>query len=140
MKRQPITRETKKAVWDKCSGHCWYCGKKVNPFFMHYDHVYPHSKGGDDSINNLVVSCPSCNFSKSDLSITEWRLKIGRNLGLALSKGFIKQLEQNGIDVLDDVYTWEPPVLFYFEKNMPEDKLFGDARNVKFVKFQGWSE
>lgn len=33
---------------------------------MHFDHVIPISKGGKDTLNNLVVACGFCNGSKGD--------------------------------------------------------------------------
>ncbi len=48
---------------------CFYCGASS----QHLDHVVPVSRGGTHSIGNLVQSCASCNLSKSDKFITEWR-------------------------------------------------------------------
>jgi hypothetical protein len=42
---------------------CYWCGKKLNEKY-HYDHYIPLSKGGDNSINNIVISCSFCNHSK----------------------------------------------------------------------------
>ena len=44
---------------------CHYCGKDCTEDF-HWDHFIPISKGGPDAPWNLVVSCPTCNLSKSD--------------------------------------------------------------------------
>lgn len=49
---------------------CFYCGKTGK---MTADHVIPVSRGGAQSIGNLVPACPSCNFSKHNLFITEWK-------------------------------------------------------------------
>lgn len=43
---------------------CFWCRKNMVDF--HVDHVIPLSKGGKDSIGNIVLSCPLCNRSKSD--------------------------------------------------------------------------
>lgn len=42
---------------------CYYCGGCTPE--MHYDHVYPISKGGTDHWFNLVRACEPCNKSKS---------------------------------------------------------------------------
>lgn len=43
---------------------CQYCGTKDGPF--HCDHVYPWSKGGETSVDNLVTACRRCNGRKSN--------------------------------------------------------------------------
>jgi 5-methylcytosine-specific restriction endonuclease McrA len=44
-------------------GHrCRYCGGHATTA----DHVVPRSKGGTDSMHNLVAACRSCNGSKGD--------------------------------------------------------------------------
>lgn len=32
--------------------------------WLQYDHVVPHSRGGDNSLSNLVVTCGPCNFGR----------------------------------------------------------------------------
>ena len=49
---------------------CFYCGKFA-PITL--DHITPVSRGGRHSIGNLVSACRSCNSSKNDRFITEWR-------------------------------------------------------------------
>ncbi len=48
---------------------CFYCGK---PFFngnlqrdRHIEHKVPLSRGGSNSIDNIVLSCSRCNYEKS---------------------------------------------------------------------------
>jgi 5-methylcytosine-specific restriction endonuclease McrA len=41
---------------------CRYCGGHATTA----DHIVPKSKGGTDSMNNLVAACRSCNGSKGD--------------------------------------------------------------------------
>lgn len=142
MKRQQISRETKKKVWDKCNGQCWYCGKKVNPFFMHYDHIHPHSKGGSDEVENLALACPGCNWSKKDMTLAEWRVKLSRSYGLAMPKYQIDMLRSEGINVMDNPYAYEPVLLFYFERDIPEErrknKHLGYDPYYTIINYQGW--
>jgi len=51
--------------------NCFYCGNPGGEV----DHVIPLSRGGAHSIGNLVPACRSCNSSKNNRFITEWRLK-----------------------------------------------------------------
>lgn len=36
-----------------------------------YDHVLPHSRGGDNSIENLLLTCSSCNFGRMSYTLDE---------------------------------------------------------------------
>jgi 5-methylcytosine-specific restriction endonuclease McrA len=48
---------------------CFYCGEESK----HIDHIVPLSRGGRHSIGNLIQACASCNLSKSNKFIIEWR-------------------------------------------------------------------
>ena len=41
---------------------CAYCGDVATEV----DHVYPKSKGGEDTLDNLVAACRRCNILKKD--------------------------------------------------------------------------
>lgn len=45
--------------------NCFYCGIETGNDW-HCDHVIPRSKGGENTLDNVVVSCPACNHSKRD--------------------------------------------------------------------------
>jgi hypothetical protein len=47
---------------------CTYCCDDADEV----DHIYPHSRGGSDSIENLTSACRACNASKGDLTPEEW--------------------------------------------------------------------
>ena len=49
---------------------CLYCG---STYKITADHVIPITKGGTHSIGNLVPACLSCNSSKHNHFITEWK-------------------------------------------------------------------
>lgn len=67
------------SVWSKLRAQvfvrdgfvCRYCGKHVAD--PHCDHVIPLCKGGKTVLDNLVTACPSCNCSKHDKTLEEWR-------------------------------------------------------------------
>src|SRR5271169_100559 len=48
---------------------CVYCGAKEG---LTTDHLIPKNRGGDDSADNLVLACQSCNASRGDKGIFEW--------------------------------------------------------------------
>lgn len=52
-------------------GKCYYCQCKVGDNY-HVDHVIPLARGGSNSPENLVISCPNCNQSKGAKLPSEW--------------------------------------------------------------------
>jgi hypothetical protein len=75
------------------------------------DHLIPKSRGGDDSADNVVLACQSCNTSKGDKGVFEWLgLKEKDKLHRLVAGKYLKQLltlhEQAGtIDVSKDQIT-----------------------------------
>ncbi len=58
-------------VWKMEAGQCcFYCGSSEGELSV--DHIFPRSKNGTDTIDNVVLSCQSCNSSKGDLDLLEW--------------------------------------------------------------------
>lgn len=55
-------------VWRRDRGRCVYCGAFGNEL----DHIVPRSKGGADSLDNLVLACRSCNHSKFNHDMSKW--------------------------------------------------------------------
>lgn len=74
VKRLPITPELRDFVFNRDGRTCRYCGSKNEPF--HLDHVYPVSKGGETSTDNLVTSCRRCN-AKKHAAVGMWPKPIG---------------------------------------------------------------
>ncbi len=61
MKRQ-LSASEKLEVLKRDGYRCRYCGKRGDDF--HFDHVFPYSRGGETTVANIVLACPSCNQSK----------------------------------------------------------------------------
>lgn len=54
----------RKNIFHRDDYTCQYCGKKIkNPTI---DHIFPKSRGGKNSWENLITACPECNFYKAD--------------------------------------------------------------------------
>ena len=61
-----------RAMIYKRDGHkCQYCGSTRN---LTIDHIFPASKGGDNTWENLVVACMPCNTRKGDKLLEETNL------------------------------------------------------------------
>lgn len=39
--------------------------------WLQYDHVLPHSRGGNNSLENIVITCAPCNFGRMDFTLEE---------------------------------------------------------------------
>ncbi len=50
---------------------CQYCGERGGR--LECDHKHPVARGGSHDDENLVTACRTCNRSKRDKLITEWR-------------------------------------------------------------------
>ena len=55
-------------LFKKYNGQCVYCGAKAEEI----EHIVPKSKGGTDSLYNLVIACKKCNKLKGKLSLKEF--------------------------------------------------------------------
>jgi hypothetical protein len=68
---------------------CVFCGANED---LTTDHLIPRNRGGDDSADNLVLSCKSCNSSRGDRGIFEWLgLKKKDNLHRLVAGKYLKQ-------------------------------------------------
>ena len=78
--------------------HCVFCGTVDN---LTSDHLIPKNRGGDNSADNMVLSCKSCNSSRGDKGVFEWLgLKKKDNLHRLVAGKYLKQLlrihDENG--------------------------------------------
>ena len=48
MKRRKLTPAERREIYDKCGGHCAYCGQKISLKEMQADHVVSLRRGGAD--------------------------------------------------------------------------------------------
>lgn len=55
---------------------CYWCGGTFRVKECHTDHIVALSKGGAHSIENLCISCSSCNHRKGGKSVSEWNKAI----------------------------------------------------------------
>ena len=39
--------------------------------WMQFDHVLPHSRGGDNSLENVIVTCAPCSFGRMERTLEE---------------------------------------------------------------------
>jgi hypothetical protein len=58
-------------VFERDNYTCTYCG--AHGVALECDHIVPVAKGGTHDPDNLTTACRSCNRSKRDKLIEEWR-------------------------------------------------------------------
>lgn len=51
---------------------CRYCGRPVDATTATLDHVVAVSRGGTNSLTNLVLSCKECNGHKGNMGVCVW--------------------------------------------------------------------
>lgn len=94
---------------------CQYCGKHLPPSELTLDHVYPRSRGGESTWDNLVACCKRCNHRKGSRTPEEAGMHLKRRprgFSLHVSRQIMRYLGRT-----DE--TWRK-YLFY-ESNRGED-------------------
>lgn len=72
VKRDMSSFATRKDILDRDRYTCGYCGKHGDTI----DHIFPRSRGGKDTWENLVACCKKCNGLKSDRTPEEAGMKL----------------------------------------------------------------
>lgn len=73
-KRRKLTKAERQTVYNKCGGHCAYCGCDLAYKDMQADHVKALHTCGADDISNMLPACRSCNHYKSTLGLDDFRV------------------------------------------------------------------
>ena len=98
--RMPTAQE-KQAIHERDGYHCRFCGIPVirkevrqlistqypkavpwgrsnasqhaafQAMWAQYDHILPHARGGDNSLDNVVLTCAACNFGRMSYTLEE---------------------------------------------------------------------
>jgi len=66
-----ITKDIIDKLFEKYNRKCAYCEIDCTNEY-HIDHKLPISRGGDNSFENLALSCPHCNWSKNNKTDIEF--------------------------------------------------------------------
>lgn len=112
-----IPKMIRQQVYDKCGGHCAYCGKEIAYKDMQVDHIHAQYLGGTDDMDNLLPSCRACNFRKGTLTIDQFRQQIKEQCDtlcrtfqarMSLAYGLIERIDK--------------PIIFYFEELKNDNK------------------
>lgn len=69
--RKTLSKKLRFEVFKRDSFTCQYCGKSAPDVVLEVDHIIPVSKGGKNTITNLITSCFDCNRGKGNRKLTE---------------------------------------------------------------------
>lgn len=113
-RRKVLPLKLRVSVWLRDKKQCHYCGKKLprpggaGSRVTQMDHVIPHSRGGKDSEDNLVICCKICNRSKAnmpyhsflsrEIANSEKKLKILKRNLAAYSRKLWKEKQHGSIE------------------------------------------
>lgn len=78
MKRRKLTFMERMTIYNKCNGHCAYCGCTLEYKDMQIDHIKALRIGGADVLDNMLPACRSCNHYKSSMSLEAFRKNLER--------------------------------------------------------------
>lgn len=117
MARKPIPKNILEKVYQKCNGHCAYCGCELEYKDMQVYHVTSvFYYNGTNDIDNILPSCRMCNFYKSTFTLDEFRKNL-ETLHERLRKTFIYRLAlKYGL-----IEEHKKKFKFYFEKEKEND-------------------
>lgn len=112
MERRKLTKKERQEVYERCNGHCAYCGCELEYKDMQVDHIFPLRKGGADEMDNMLPACRSCNHYKSTLDVEAFRSYISRIPARLMRENVAFNVGQR-FGVVKHVST---PIVFYFEQ------------------------
>jgi hypothetical protein len=75
VKRYGITKPSRSMIYKRDDHTCQYCGSTKK---LTIDHVLPRSRGGQDTWENMVVACSSCNTKKGNTLLEQTGMKLFR--------------------------------------------------------------
>lgn len=116
-KRKPIPKNIREQVYEKCHGHCAYCGCKLEYKDMQVDHIVAVGRGGTNDLDNLLPSCRQCNYDKHEMSIERFRRRISKDLFKSLDRIFVYKLAKK----YGMVEEHHKQVKFFFEQIEKEE-------------------
>jgi 5-methylcytosine-specific restriction endonuclease McrA len=71
-------RFNRTAVFRRDQHVCQYCSKALTPVKLTLDHIFPRSRGGENSWRNCVTCCFECNNKKGPRTPEEARMTLIR--------------------------------------------------------------
>ena len=76
-------RPTRSMIYKRDGNKCQYCGTTKD---LSLDHVHPRSRGGQDTWENLVTACRTCNTAKGSHLLEDCGMKLLKKPRAPISK------------------------------------------------------
>ena len=133
LKRRRLSKSEREKVYQKCRGHCAYCGCTLDYKDMQVDHVKPLRAGVSDEISNMLPTCRSCNHYKATLDLEQFREYV-HQIPERLNRDNIQFQVGFRFGV---VSCQTGPVKFYFEEqptSFDVDKVVSELKRDKFIE------
>lgn len=129
-RRKKLNQKERQLVYQKCNGHCAYCGCELEYKDMQVDHVTSFYRNGEDNLSNYLPACRSCNHYKSTFTVEQFRDRI-QTLPERMKRDSVnfKNLLRFGKISVND-----KPVKFYFENIEKGCELRADVTTNKTTK------
>lgn len=118
-----ISKETREIVRKRAGYSCEYCGVSETDTGgeLTLDHYQPQTKGGTDSLENLLYCCAKCNLYKhdyyalltADSPLWNPRIEPANVHLLELEDGFLNGLTPTGIFTIQRLRLNRPPLVAY---------------------------
>ena len=91
-------KPTRSMIYERDEHTCQYCGSKKH---LSIDHVIPRCRGGEDTWENLVVACSSCNVKKGSTPLEQTGMKLMKTPRPMQNK-IVRTLNKTNIDEWND--------------------------------------
>ena len=128
-----LSKKIRFEVFKRDGFQCGYCGQTPPAIVLEVDHIEPKSKGGKDSMDNLLTACFDCNRGKKNIPLDKIPPQLTENLEVLKEKEdqlkeyrkFIKKVNrrvQKDIDDIDSIYS-EHYEKWSFSENFKEVSL-----------------
>lgn len=121
----------RKLIKDRDKSTCFHCGKVDEN--GHCDHLIPLSKGGTDSILNLVWSCEECNLKKSNKLI-----ELGLEPDNIPPRQHQKIIKPNLDNIFPAIITWLIPPLPEYTEYRDFLSYFNFIIIIREMSFYSW--
>jgi hypothetical protein len=96
-----ISKPSRHMIYKRDDNTCQYCGATKR---LTIDHVIPKSRGGEDTWENMVVACSSCNTQKGSRLLEQTGMNLLKNPRPPTNKILLALDKSNVIEWKDYVF------------------------------------